>query len=162
MDLNGHPALSDIEFRGDTARDRQRRSPTESAPDARHDDQPVRRRTRRIPDIPERSSSHCLAKVERDSRRRRLRGHERNGIRETPGGVNFQPPLAVRTDRRSAPVAEFVSGWLDEIGIGTTLKPMNDDAYQGDRQQRVRPLPLGLDARRRSDPMLSWPSSATS
>ena len=51
-----------------------------------------------------------------------------DGIREMPGGgdpLNFT--YAVRTESQVGnPVAEFVTGWLKEIGIGTTLKPMND------------------------------------
>jgi peptide/nickel transport system substrate-binding protein len=51
-----------------------------------------------------------------------------DGIREMPGGgrpLNFV--YAVRTESQSAPgVAEFVSGWLGEIGIATTQRPMND------------------------------------
>ncbi len=51
-----------------------------------------------------------------------------DGVREMPGGGR---PLdfvyAVRTESQSAPgVAEFVSGWLSEIGIATTQQPMND------------------------------------
>jgi peptide/nickel transport system substrate-binding protein len=51
-----------------------------------------------------------------------------DGIREMPGGGE---PLdfvyAVRTESQTAPgVAEFVSGWLSEIGIATTQRPMND------------------------------------
>jgi peptide/nickel transport system substrate-binding protein len=51
-----------------------------------------------------------------------------NGIRELPGGGDdINLVYAVRTESQVAsPVAEFVSGWLKEVGIGTTLKPMND------------------------------------
>ncbi len=52
-----------------------------------------------------------------------------NGIREMPGGGDrhqFSSTPCVPSRRSRAPVAEFVSGWLEEIGIGTTLKPMND------------------------------------
>jgi peptide/nickel transport system substrate-binding protein len=51
-----------------------------------------------------------------------------NGIREAPeGGGDITLRYAVRTESQvAAPVAEFVSGWLEEIGIGTTLQPMND------------------------------------
>jgi len=51
-----------------------------------------------------------------------------DGVREMPGGgqpLNFV--YAVRTESQTAPgVAEFVSGWLSEIGIATTQQPMND------------------------------------
>jgi peptide/nickel transport system substrate-binding protein len=52
-----------------------------------------------------------------------------NGIREMPGGGDdINLVYAVRTESQvAAPVAEFVSGWLKEVGIGTTLKPMNDN-----------------------------------
>jgi peptide/nickel transport system substrate-binding protein len=51
-----------------------------------------------------------------------------DGIREMPGGGRpLDLVYAVRTESQTAPdVAEFVSGWLREIGIKTTLKPMND------------------------------------
>jgi peptide/nickel transport system substrate-binding protein len=51
-----------------------------------------------------------------------------NGLREPPGGGDdITLVYAVRTESQTAaPTAEFVSGWLKEIGIGTTLKPMND------------------------------------
>ena len=51
-----------------------------------------------------------------------------DGVREMPGGGK---PLdfvyAVRTESQTAPgVAEFVTGWLNDIGIKITQKPMND------------------------------------
>jgi peptide/nickel transport system substrate-binding protein len=51
-----------------------------------------------------------------------------DGVREMPGGGR---PLdfvyAVRTESQTAPgVAEFVTGWLNDIGIKITQKPMND------------------------------------
>ena len=43
------------------------------------------------------------------------------------GGRPLDFVYAVRTESQSAPgVAEFVSGWLSEIGIATTQQPMND------------------------------------
>jgi len=51
-----------------------------------------------------------------------------DGVREMPGGgkpLNFV--YAVRTESQTAPgVAEFVTGWLNDIGIAITRKPMND------------------------------------
>lgn len=51
-----------------------------------------------------------------------------DGIREMPGGgepLDFV--FAVRTESQTAPgIAEFVSGWLEEIGIRVTQRPMND------------------------------------
>lgn len=51
-----------------------------------------------------------------------------DGIREMPGGgTPLRFVYAVRTESQTAPnVAEFVSGWLKQIGIATTQKPMND------------------------------------
>jgi peptide/nickel transport system substrate-binding protein len=51
-----------------------------------------------------------------------------DGIREMPGGgepLNFR--YMVRSDSVNAqPVAEFFTGWLKEIGIGTTRKVVDD------------------------------------
>jgi peptide/nickel transport system substrate-binding protein len=51
-----------------------------------------------------------------------------NGVREMPGGgreLNFS--YMVRSDGETGPeVAEFVSGWLDEIGIATTERVVDD------------------------------------
>ena len=51
-----------------------------------------------------------------------------NGIREMPGGgepLNFRYML--RSDSVNArPIAEFFTGWLREIGIGTTRKVVDD------------------------------------
>jgi peptide/nickel transport system substrate-binding protein len=51
-----------------------------------------------------------------------------DGIREMPGGgepLNFR--YMVRSDSVNAqPIAEFFTGWLEEIGIGTTRKVVDD------------------------------------
>jgi peptide/nickel transport system substrate-binding protein len=51
-----------------------------------------------------------------------------DGIREMPGGgepLNFR--YMVRSDSVNAkPIAEFFTGWLEEIGIGTTRKTVDD------------------------------------
>jgi peptide/nickel transport system substrate-binding protein len=51
-----------------------------------------------------------------------------DGIREMPGGgepLNFR--YMVRSDSINAqPIAEFFTGWLEEIGIGTTRKVVDD------------------------------------
>ena len=51
-----------------------------------------------------------------------------DGIREMPGGgqpLNLR--YAVRSESNTAPqIAEFISGWLKEIGIDTTLKTYDD------------------------------------
>jgi peptide/nickel transport system substrate-binding protein len=51
-----------------------------------------------------------------------------NGVREMPGGGDdINLVFAVRTDSQVAPpIAEFVKGWLEDIGLGVTLKPMNE------------------------------------
>jgi peptide/nickel transport system substrate-binding protein len=51
-----------------------------------------------------------------------------NGIREMPGGGDdITLDYVVRSESQSAPGdAEFVSGWLKEIGIGTKLRTVND------------------------------------
>jgi peptide/nickel transport system substrate-binding protein len=52
-----------------------------------------------------------------------------DGVREMPGGgepLNFT--YLVNTESQSAPaVADFVSGWLKEIGIAITQKPMDEN-----------------------------------
>jgi peptide/nickel transport system substrate-binding protein len=52
-----------------------------------------------------------------------------DGIREMPGGGQpLNLTYMVRSDSQySAPIAEFVSGWLKEIGIGTTQKPADNN-----------------------------------
>jgi peptide/nickel transport system substrate-binding protein len=52
-----------------------------------------------------------------------------DGIREqNGGGDDIVLDYAVRTESQvAAPVAEFVTGWLKEIGIGTKVQPMNDN-----------------------------------
>ena len=52
-----------------------------------------------------------------------------NGVREMPGGGDpLEFTYYVRSESEVAPpVAEFVSGWLDEIGIKLELKPISAD-----------------------------------
>ena len=51
-----------------------------------------------------------------------------DGVREMPGGgqpLNFR--YMVRSDGETgAEIAEFITGWLDEIGIATTVKVVDD------------------------------------
>jgi peptide/nickel transport system substrate-binding protein len=51
-----------------------------------------------------------------------------DGVREMPGGGQpLRMRYAVRSESpRSAPTAEFITGWLDEIGIATTQKVYDD------------------------------------
>ena len=79
---------------------------------------------------------HERERHSRDARRRR-RHHAR--LRR-----------ALRVDNRAPGDAEFVTGWLKEVGIGTTLRTVNDaDADRDHRQGRLRPLRVGLDTVRR-------------
>ena len=78
-----------------------------------------------------------------------------DGVREMPGGgepLNFR--YAVRTDSEAGPpTAEFITGWLKEIGIATTRKVYDDSALTVDhRQGRLRPLRVGLGAVRGPGP----------
>ncbi len=51
-----------------------------------------------------------------------------DGVREMPGGGEpLRMRYAVRTESAVAqPIAEFITGWLKEIGIATTQKPYDD------------------------------------
>jgi peptide/nickel transport system substrate-binding protein len=51
-----------------------------------------------------------------------------DGVREMPGGgQQLSFVYALRTESQDgAQVAEYITGWLKEIGIATTIKPMND------------------------------------
>jgi peptide/nickel transport system substrate-binding protein len=51
-----------------------------------------------------------------------------DGVREMPGGGQpLRMRYAVRSESpRSAPTAEFITGWLDQIGIATTQKVYDD------------------------------------
>lgn len=51
-----------------------------------------------------------------------------DGVREMPGGGQpLKMRYAVRSESpRSAPIAEFITGWLKEIGIATTQKVYDD------------------------------------
>jgi peptide/nickel transport system substrate-binding protein len=51
-----------------------------------------------------------------------------DGVREMPGGGQpLRMRYAVRSESpRSQPTAEFITGWLDEIGIATTQKVYDD------------------------------------
>ena len=78
-----------------------------------------------------------------------------DGVREMPGGgqpLNFT--YYARSDGETGTeVAEFMKGWLDEIGIATTVKIADDSQLttvigKGDYDMFV----LGLDALRGSGP----------
>ncbi|MDH4347001.1 MAG: ABC transporter substrate-binding protein, partial [Thermoleophilia bacterium] len=127
---NGHPALSDIEFRKAIAHaiDKQTiidkvlvglGSPaTVMSPSA----DPGWR-----PEIPE--SEQFAFDLEQAKQILDDAGYtdtNGNGLREYEG-KDINLTYLVRTESQTAgPNAEFVSGWLKEIGIGTTLKPVND------------------------------------
>ena len=127
---NGHPALSDIEFRKAIAHaiDKQTiidkvlvglGSPaTVMSPSA----SPEWR-----PEIPE--EEQFTFDLDRANQILDDAGYEDangNGIREHDGN-DINLTYLVRTESQTAgPNAEFVSGWLKEIGIATTLTPVND------------------------------------
>jgi len=129
---NGHPALSDIRFRQAIAHAIDKETiidrvlvglgtpATTISPSASPS---------WIPEIPE--SEQFTFDLEQAKQILEDAGYKDtngNGIREMPGGGDdINLVYAVRTESQvAAPVAEFVSGWLKDIGIGTTLKPMND------------------------------------
>ena len=74
-----------------------------------------------------------------------------NGIREYEG-KDIVLRYAIRTESpNSKPYAEFITGWMKDIGIGTTLSIVRRRAAdRGHRQGQLRPLRLGVDAVRRS------------
>ncbi len=74
-----------------------------------------------------------------------------DGVREMPnGGEPLKFTYYARSDGETGPkVAEFVRGWLDEIGIATTEKIASDSELTPDhRQGRLRHVRVGLDALR--------------
>ena len=130
---NGHPALSDLEFRKAIAHaiDKQtiidRVLVGRGTPGTTMSPSPDRAW---IPEIPE--EEQFTFDLERAKEILDAAGYEDtngNGIRELPdGGGDIELLYAVRTESQvAAPVAEFVSGWLEEIGIGTNLRPMDDN-----------------------------------
>jgi peptide/nickel transport system substrate-binding protein len=83
-----------------------------------------------IPDIPE--SEQIGFDLEEANRLLDEGGYEDtdgDGVREMPGGgeeLNFT--YLVNTESQTAgQVADFMSGWLDEIGIAITQKPMDEN-----------------------------------
>ncbi len=129
---NGHPALSDIEFRKAIAH--------------AIDDQTIIDRVDAgigtpalffspspnpewLPDIPvEEQYTFDLEKAKQILEAAGYNDTNGNGVREMPdGGDDINLVFAVRTDSQVAPaISEFVKGWLEDIGIGVTLKPMNE------------------------------------
>ena len=61
-----------------------------------------------------------------DPRRRRLQGHERQRRPRGQDGKDIVLDYVHRSDSQTAqPNSEFVTGWLKEIGIGTTVKSVS-------------------------------------
>ena len=129
---NGHPALSDIEFRKAIAH--------------AIDDQTIIDRVDAgiglpaltispspnpewLPDIPvEDQFTFDLELAQQILEDAGYRDTNGNGVREMPGGGDdINLVFAVRSDSQIAPpISEFVKGWLEDIGIGVTLRPMNE------------------------------------
>ena len=78
-----------------------------------------------------------------------------DGVREMPGGgepLQFRYACA-RSPESAADDAEFITGWLKDIGIATTAEDLRRrPARRGHRQGRLRHVRVGLDAVRRPRP----------
>ncbi len=129
---NGHPALSDIEVRKAIAHaiDDQtiidRVDAGIGAPALTISPSP---NPEWLPDIPvEEQFTFDLERARQILEAAGYRDTNGNGIREMPrGGDDINLVFAVRTDSQIAPpISEFVKGWLEDIGLGVTLKPMNE------------------------------------
>ena len=129
---NGHPALSDIEVRkaiahaidDQTIIDRVNAGIGEPALTISPSPDPEW-----LIDIPvEEQFTFDLERAKQILEDAGYKDTDGNGIREMPGGGDdINLVFAVRTDSQVAPsIAEFVKGWLDDIGLGVTLKPMNE------------------------------------
>jgi peptide/nickel transport system substrate-binding protein len=129
---NGHPALSDIKFRRAIAHaiDKQTlvdkvyvglgRPGATVSPSAN---------PKWLPEVPaEKQLGFDLAQAKEILDAAGYKDTNGDGIREMPdGGKNIVLIYMVRSESQTAaPDAEFVSGWLKEIGIGTKLKTVND------------------------------------
>ena len=129
---NGHPALSDIDFRRAIAHaiDKQTlvdkvyvglgRPGTTVSPSAN---------PKWLPEVPAaKQLGFDLAKSKEILDAAGYKDTNGDGIRELPdGGKNIVLNYFVRSESQTAaPDAEFVSGWLKQVGIGTTLKTVND------------------------------------
>ena len=129
---NGHPALSDIEFRKAIAHAIDKQTLIERVnagigrPGTTVSPSP---NPEWIPEIPE--ADQFLFDLDKARAILAAAGYEDtngNGIREMPGGGDdITLDYVVRSESQSAPGdAEFVSGWLEEVGIGTKLRTVND------------------------------------
>ena len=132
---NGNPALSDFGFRQAIAHaiDKKTLIDRVSAPGSARrptHDQPVRRTRSGSPRSRRPSSSRSTStRRSRSSTTPATRTRTATAIREMPGGgkdidLTLLRPLRVQTVAR--PDAEFVTGWLKDIGIGTKLEVVND------------------------------------
>ena len=96
-----------------------------------------------------RSTSSTSTRRARSSKRRATRTPTTTGCARCPAvgsPLNFR--YCARSDGETgAEIAEFITAWLDEIGIATTVKVVDDSQLTNDhRQGRVRHVRLGLDA----------------
>ncbi len=126
---NGHPALSDIEFRKAIAHSIDKLTLIDKVaaglarPGSTISPSP---NPEWIPEIPE--DEELGFDLEKAKQILDAAGYEDsngNGIRELDGKDINLTYYILSDSTTSAPNAEFVSGWLKEVGIGTTIKVVN-------------------------------------
>ena len=126
---NGHPALSDIEFRKAIAHSIDKLTLIDKVaaglarPGSTISPSP---NPEWIPEIPEDEEfTFDLEKAKQILDAAGYKDSNGNGIRELDGKDINLTYYILSDSTTSAPNAEFVSGWLKEVGIGTTIKVVN-------------------------------------
>ena len=126
---NGHPALSDIEFRKAIAHSIDKLTLIDKVaaglarPGSTISPSP---NPEWIPEIPEDEEfGFDLEKAKQILDAAGYEDSNGNGIRELDGKDINLTYYILSDSTTSAPNAEFVSGWLKEVGIGTTIKVVN-------------------------------------
>jgi peptide/nickel transport system substrate-binding protein len=81
-----------------------------------------------------------------------------DGVRETPDGEPFVLRYIVRSESsQAAPIAEFITGWLDAIGIATVQEVMDDtQLYDAQVSGNYDMFVWGWTPYVDPDPMLSY------